>query len=379
MKCIDEIPASGLKGLRVLVRAGLDLSLDKNGTVADDFRVEKALPTLRYLQNAGARIIILSHIGREPEQTNAPVAEALSKFIKVMYVPDIFGAAAKSALDAMLPGEIVLLENLRQHYDLEKSNDASFAQELASLGDLYVNDAFSNSHREHASMIALPKLLPHYAGLLLRDEVTHLKQALQPPHPALAIIGGAKFETKDPIVKSFLEKYDHVAVVGAIANDFLKTKGYQIGRSHVSEHAPSKDVVDNPRLLTSVDVTVERLDKQVRVKKLHELESQDKIVDMGPDTMALFAPTIAESKFILWNGPSGLYEDGYITWTHALALSISKRVKAGATAVIGGGNTISAIQESGLTEKDLGFFSTGGGAMLEFLLNGTLPAIDALN
>src|SRR3989338_7032102 len=150
MKCIDEVPAGELKGKRVLVRAGLDLSLNDVGEVSDMFRVQKACPTLQYLQKAGAKVVILSHIGRDPSETNAPVAKALSQFLKVTYVPDIFGPVAHTAIDAMQSGEIILLENLRQHYDLEKAQDETFAKNLAELGELYVNDAFSNSHRAHA-------------------------------------------------------------------------------------------------------------------------------------------------------------------------------------------------------------------------------------
>ncbi len=377
-KCIDEIPNEELRGKRVLVRAGFDLPLNATGEVEDFFRVKHGIPTLQYLSDAGAKTIILSHIGREPQETNAPVSRALSLHLPVTYVPDLFGHLAKSAIEAMREGEILLLENLRQHYDLEKANDETFARDLAALGEIYVNDAFSNSHRKHASMVALPKLLPHYAGLLVRDEVVKLKEALLPSRPSLAIIGGAKFETKDPVIRSFLGKYDHVCVVGAIANDVLRVQGFPVGRSRISEHAPEPFVVHHPHLLTSIDVTVQRLDGQAHVKKPDEVEADDKIVDMGPATLALFAPHIEKANFILWNGPTGLYEEGFISYTHAIAEMISRRVAAGAHAVIGGGDTIAAIFESGIAEDSLGFLSTGGGAMLEYLLKGTLPAIDAL-
>lgn len=378
MKCIDEVPAEELKGRRVLVRAGFDLPLDEKGEVSDSFRLKRGVETLLYLKEKGAKVIILSHIGRDPSETNAPVFRALSKHISVSYVPDLFGHLSKSALSEMKGGDIVLLENLRQHYDLEKANDEQFARDLASLGELYVNDAFSNSHREHASMVGIPKLLPHYAGLLVRDEVAHLQEALHPPRPAFAIIGGAKFETKDPVIRSFLETYSHVGVVGAIANDILRVRGCSVGRSRTSDHAPEKEVADHPNLLTLIDMTVEREDKQARVKKPADIETSDKIVDMGPDTLASFALVIEEARFIMWNGPTGLYEDGYIFYTHALAEIIARRVAAGAHAVIGGGDTIAAIEGSGVSVKDLGFVSTGGGAMLEYLLKGTLPALEAL-
>jgi len=375
MKCIDEIPASELKGKRVLVRAGLDLSLDKNGKAIDELRLQKAPATLHYLSEAGAKVIILSHIGRDPSFTNAPVAEALKKYLPVFYVPDLLGAVAREAVQTMKDGEIVMLENLRQQYDLEKANDPVFARQLASLGDMYVNDAFSNSHRPHASMIGIPKLLPSYAGFILRDEVAHLSKALHPIPPALAIIGGAKFETKDPVIRSFLVTYDHVCVVGAIANDVLLVQGFPVGRSRISEHAPEKDVVDNPKLIGPVDVTVEREDGQARVKKPQEVEPGDKIVDIGPDTIAKLAPIVEQASFIIWNGPSGLYEDGYTAYTIAIGELISK---SSAEKIVGGGDTIALLQESGFNETQLGFLSTGGGAMLEYLLKGTLPGIEAL-
>src|SRR3989338_10408640 len=379
MKCIDEVPAGELRGKRVLVSAGLDVSLDKEGEVIDLLRVQKSCPTLKYLAGAGARVIILSHIGRDPSLTNAPVGSALRKYLPVSYVPDLFGPVAQGAVQAMHEGEIVLLENLRQQYDLEKTNDASFAASLAALGDIYVNDAFSNSHRPHASMIGIPKLLPSYAGFIVRDEVVELTGALHPPRPSLAIVGGTKFETKDPVIRAFLEVYDHVCVVGAIANDCLKGRGFPVGRSKISEHAPAREVCENPHLIVPTDVTAENSEKKALVKNPGDVLPDDKIVDIGPDTVATLAPYISEAKFITWNGPTGIFEEGYTAYTSAIAeLNATRVAKGGVHSVIGGGDTTSALKASGIPEEKLGFFSTGGGAMLEFLLKGTLPGIVAL-
>jgi len=378
MRSIDTVPADELKGKRVLVRTGLDLPLDASGNVSDLFRAEKSLPTLEYLQKAGARIIILSHIGRDPAQTNAPVAKALSKFLKVTYVPDHFGHIAQAAVGAMKPGEIVLLENLRQHYDLEKAKDEEFAKGFADLGDIYVNDAFTNSHRNHTSMTVLPKFLPHYAGILLAEEVSHLEEALRPPRPALVMIGGTKFETKDPVIRSFIDVYDHVFVVGAIANDVLRARGLPVGRSKISEHAPEKEVATHPHLVALTDVTVEGSESQARVKKVEDVGEEDKIVDIGPDSVKAVATHIESAQFILWNGPTGIYEQGYIAYTQQIAEMVARAHERGATVVIGGGDTIAAIEAAGVDKKRLGFLSTGGGAMLEYLLKGTLPAIEAL-
>ncbi len=378
MRCIDELSAGELKGKRVLIRSDFNVPLGADGEVGDVFRLRRGWETIKYLSERGARVIIISHVGRDPEQSIEPVARALKRFGAVVYVPDITGAAAKGAVASMRDGEILLLENLRRD-PREKKNDESFARELANLAEIYVSDAFAVSHREDASLVGVPKFLPSYAGLLMRDEISHLTEALKPPQPSIAIIGGAKFETKDPIIRLFLEKYSHVCVVGAIASDCLKGNGFPVGRSRVSEHMPAPDVCENPLLLAPVDVTVENSDKQVSVKKPQDVLPDDKIVDIGPDTVATLAPHIAKAKFITWNGPTGIFEEGFISNTSAIAVLIAKRIeKGGAHSVIGGGDTIAALQESGVPEEKLGFFSTGGGAMLEFLLKGTLPAIDAL-
>ncbi|HEV3245278.1 MAG TPA: phosphoglycerate kinase [Candidatus Paceibacterota bacterium] len=377
MKCIDEVPASELKGKRVLVRASLDLPVDSKGEVSDVFRLKQALPTLNHLSKAGSKVIILTKIGRDPGETNAPVAKALKQFIPVTYVPALSGHMVDSAIAAMQDGDFILLENLQTNPG-EIANDPQFAKEIASLGDMYVNDCFISAHRTSAGMVGVPKLLPSYAGIQFRDEVRELSSALHPASPSLAIIGGAKFETKDPVIRSFLNLYDHVFVVGAIANDVLKAKGFPVGVSKVSEHAPEQEVVSNPRLVMLSDVTVERPDKQARVKKPEEVAADEKIVDIGPDSVQRVAPLIEQASFITWNGPTGLYEEGYIQYTHAIAELISHAVAHGARSVIGGGDTIAAIEESGIDESKLGFLSTGGGAMLEFLLQGTLPGIEAL-
>ncbi|MDB5238335.1 MAG: Phosphoglycerate kinase [Candidatus Kaiserbacteria bacterium] len=374
MKSIDELSASDLKGKYVIVRGGLDVPLDAHGEVADLFRVQRAVPTLRFLKDSGARTIILSHIGRKPEETNAPVAAALKHHLPVVYVPDLLGAMAQEAKNAMRDGDILLLENLRSDAR-ETQNDDTFAKALAAFGDMYVNDAFSAAHRAHASIVGIPKYIPAYAGILFRDEVRELDLARKPEHPSFAILGGAKFETKAPLIQHLLKNYDHVFVTGALANDVFKAKGLPVGRSLISAELPSAEVLNDPHFLAPVDVTVEQLDLQARVKKPDQVSPGDKIVDIGPDSLKEIAPYITDAKFILWNGPTGLYEGGYISWTHAIAELIAQ---SSAQKVIGGGDTIAAIEESGVAESSLGFLSTGGGAMLEYLLDGTLPGIQAL-
>ncbi len=375
MKCISEVAAADLKGKYILVRAGFDVPLTANGEVADLFRIRRSAETIAYLSKLGARVIILSHIGRDPEETNAPVARALKSEVALTYVKDLTGQVAHDAKHAMRDGDVLLLENLRRD-PREVKNDDGLARELAGLGDIYVNDAFSAAHRAHASIVGIPKYLPHYSGLLVDAEVKAITPARAPQHPSFAILGGAKFETKAPLIRSLLAAYDTVFITGALANDVFKARGLPVGRSTISSELPGEDVLANPHFLAPVDVTVERLDKQSRVKHPEEVESGDKIVDIGPETIALIAPKIAEAKFILWNGPTGLYEAGYGEWTHAIAELIAK---SDAQKVIGGGDTIAVIEESGMHRENLGFLSTGGGAMLEFMLDGKLPGLDALN
>ena len=374
MRCIDSVPDEQISGKRVLLRAGLDLPLNDKGEVSDMFRVHQASETILFLKKRGAKVIILSHIGRDPEESNEAVYRALRKAVPVFFVPDLLGALAKSAVEAMKAGDVLLLENLRRD-PREVAGDAHFAQELASFGDLYVDDAFPAVHRAHASLVGIPKLLPSYAGLLVRKEVDAIDAARSPQRPSLAILGGAKFETKAPLIKLLLEKYDHVFITGALANDVFKAHGLAVGRSLLSKELPSLDILSNPRFLSPVDVTVENGGGQATTKKPDAVEADEKIVDIGPETVAMLAPIIREAKFILWNGPTGIYEQGYNAYTKQIA---ELAAKGEAKIVVGGGDTIAAIEHAGVTMGPNTFLSTGGGAMLEYLLKGTLPGIEAL-
>lgn len=374
MICIDELPGDTLKGKRVLLRSDFNLPLTSDGQVADVFRLKQGWRTVQYLAERGARVIIISHIGRNPEESLEPVSKAMNNFGSVIFIPDITGYVARSSVAAMQDGQVILLENLRRD-PRETENDENFAKELASHADIYVNDAFAADHREHSSIVGVPKLLPHYAGLLLRDEVDHINAARAPKHPSFAILGGAKFETKAPLIAALLERYDKVFITGALANDVFKARGLPVGVSLISAEQPKPEILNNPHFLAPVDVTVEQPDKQARTKKPNEVVASDKIVDIGPDSLALVTPIIRDANFILWNGPTGLYEDGYVHWTRAIAERISE---SNAQKVIGGGDTIAVIEKSGIPDSTLGFLSTGGGAMLEYLLKGTLPGVEAL-
>jgi phosphoglycerate kinase len=374
MKCIDEVPEDEWKAKRVLLRSDFNLPLNTSGEVSDMFRLKQGWKTIQYLADRGARVISISHIGRDPEESIEPVARAMKQFGKVVFVPDLTGQMAQDAAKAMKDGEILLLENVRRDAR-ETENAESFAKELAALADIYVDDAFAAAHRTHASIVGVPRLLPHYAGFLMRDEVKAIDSARSPQSPSFAILGGAKFETKAPLIKLLLEKYDHLFVTGALANDVFKARGLSVGRSLISKELPDDAILKHPHFLAPIDVTVENAAGQAVVKKPQDVADGDKIVDIGPDTVAMLAPYIESAKSILWAGPTGMYEKGYIQYTKGIAQLISQ---SAAQKVIGGGDTIAAIEATGIDESNLGFLSTGGGAMLEYLLKGTLPGVEAL-
>jgi len=374
MKCIDQLSDAELKGKRVVLRVDFNLPLDKHGNVADMFRVKQAWKTVEYLSQRGARVIAMSHIGKDEKESLEPVARAINAFAKIIFIPDISGPVAQDAVRAMRDGDIILLENLRRDPG-EKTNEEAFAKKLAALGEIYVDDAFAAAHREHASIVGVAKFLPAYAGFLIRDEVKNLNAALNPERPSFAILGGAKFETKAPLISKLLATYDHLFIVGALANDIFKARGLPVGKSLVSKEVPGLDVLEHANLIVPTDVTVEGTDGQSRTKKPEEVDVNEKIMDIGPDSVANIAPFIANAKFILWNGTTGYYEGGYISWMKAIGELVGK---SSAQKVIGGGDTIAALEATGIDQSKLGFLSTGGGAMLEFMMKGTLPGIEVL-
>jgi phosphoglycerate kinase len=330
-------------------------------------------PTLTYLHEAGAKVILIAHIGRDETDTLKPVFEAFNTLIPCTWGGSLGSPELLTARASIAPGEILIVENLRQH-EGESANDGAFAAELASLGDIYVNDAFDNIHRDHASMVTLPTLLPAYAGITLLEEVTHIEQVMQPEHPSLFIIGGAKFETKMPLVEKYLASYDRVFVSGALANDIMLADGLEVGSSLVSDVSlVGAPFLTNPKLIRPVDLIVESA-RGVRVARVDDVQADEKITDMGPATVAQLAPEIQAAKTILWNGPLGLYENGVPGSTQAVAKLIAN---SDAMSVLGGGDTVAAVEELGLNDK-FGFVSIGGGAMLTLLEEGNTPSLKAL-
>jgi phosphoglycerate kinase len=379
MKSIKDL--KNLTGKRVVLRADFNVPIKPastqggNGVVLDDFRIKKVIPTILYLQKKGAKVIIISHIGDDGKESLLPVANKLKKYIKDVNFIDtpIFSNETQKILNSMKNKDIVLLENLRRETG-EKKNSPSFARALSRYGEIYVNDAFSCSHREHASIVGITKYLPGYAGFQMEAEVENLSKVFNPGHPFLFILGGAKFETKIPLIKKFLRQADHIFIAGAIANDFFKARGYEVGTSLVSEaNFQLTPLLKAKNLILPVDVEVTKNSKN-HITKPTEVMPDENIVDIGPQSVLALKDLIAKAEFILWNGPLGKYESGFGGATEEVLKIISK---SKAKNVIGGGDTVALISKLKIEDK-LGFVSTGGGATLDFLSKGTLPGIRVL-
>ncbi len=360
-----------LEGKKVLLRLDLNVPII-DGNVRDDFRIKRVLPTIAYLKEKKAKIIIVSHIDGSNFASLEPVAKYLGNFYVISaFVSNI--PEAPAVVSSMRPGDVIMLENIRKDPG-EIANSPRLASFLASLADIYVNDAFAVSHREHASIVGVPRLIPCYAGLLLQKEIASLSEAFNPPHPFIFVLAGAKFDTKLPLVERFLDIADYVFVGGALANDIFKEKGYEIGESKVSQgHVNLNRVITSPKLIVPSDVIVQN-PYESGARSAMMVAPADVIVDAGPRTSAELADLLQDMKFVLWNGPFGDYERGFSQSTLEFAQAV---IESGAKAIVGGGDTIAVISKAGLLDKFY-FVSTGGGAMIEFLAIGTLPGIEAL-
>ncbi len=368
LKSIKEV--ENLQGKKVILRLDLNVP-EENGQIKDDFRILKLLPVLDFLRENGAISLVISHLDAVGESLE-PVAQYLNQKFPTTFFKDIFSEEVQQKMKSAENGEVILFENIRQYPEEEKNNE-DFSKKIAALGDLYVNDAFPASHRKHASIIGVPKFLPHYAGIQFEKEIEHLSLHDNPERPFLFILGGAKFETKLPLIQKFLSKADKCFVAGALANDFFKAKGWEVGRSVISDIPFDRSILKNEKLILPTDVVVEN-GQGVEAKDASLIAVGDKIVDAGPKSLQQLRGLIKEAKLIIWNGPLGFYENGFNQPTLDLAKMIGGSV---ATSVIGGGDTIAAIETLGIQDK-FTFVSTGGGAMLDFLLDETLPGIEAL-
>ena len=374
MKYLSQTNPEEFHGKRVLVRLDLNIPIGDDGHVHDEDadRVRKSLPTLEFLKNAGAKIIIISHIGRDPKESLKPVVRYMEQHMTIGFDPEIISGRVTDLVNHMAGGHMILLENLRSNPG-EEANDSGFAKELASYADIYVNDAFAVSHRAHASVVGIPKLLPSYAGFQLEQEISHLSKAFNPESPSILVLGGAKFETKLPVIQKFLNIVDTIVIGGALANNFYKEMGHEVGLSLIDTTADIKNLVGNQKILVPETVIVENANGQEQ-KNISAIASGDKIVDSAPAGLEAFAETFANAKFVLWNGPMGNYENGFTAGSEKIVTMISG---SEAESIVGGGDSVALVEKLKL-EKDFGFLSTGGGAMLEYLANGSLPGIDAL-
>lgn len=357
----------------------------ENGRVRDDWRLLRTLPTIRLLTERGARLVLITHLGRPGGRRVAsysvePLAKRLTELLghRVAFAADCVGSSATRAVANVRDGEVLLLENLRFHADEEK-NDRTFARALADHGDLYVNDAFAAAHRAHASTVGITSYLPSYAGCLLEDEVTHLEAALKKPKgPVTVLIGGAKIDTKIGVMKALLEIADTLCVGGALAIPMLAASGRSVGASVVrpAERTIAKSLLKKKALVLPVDVVVATSKSAAaRACSVDEVRPRDIIFDIGPETIRLYAKHIRDARTIVWNGPMGLMERlAFAHGTRALARHIGARATGRAYAVVGGGETVEAVRAVRMDEY-IDWVSTGGGAMLEFMEQGTLPAL----
>lgn len=361
-----------MRGKYVIIRSSCNVPLD-GGEVRNAFRLTRALPTLQFLRAGGARTIVISHIGRDQKDTLRPVFTTLEKILPMTWAGSITDPGFADLCTKMTDGDILFCENLRQD-PREEENDPSLSDLIASYGELYVNDAFAEAHRDHASTLGVAERLPAYAGITLAEEVHELMKVMEPKRPALFLLGGAKFETKMPLVEKYLELYDHVFMGGALTNDILKARGLEVGQSLVSD-VSLKDApfLWSEKLIVPIDVIVDG-PAGTATRPVDQVGTEEKILDIGPETVMLLERYINEASTILWNGPFGNYEAGFTEGTEMTAEIIAK---SKAFSVIGGGDTVAAVEKLGLNEK-FGFVSIGGGSMLTLLEHGTTPVLHLL-
>lgn len=378
-------------GKVVLLREDLNVPMDESGLVTDESRIQEAVPTIRYLIQKGARTVVMTHIGRPEGKVidslrTEPVAAKLSMMLKqdVNSLKECIGGEVEASIKKVKDGEVIFLENLRFHKE-EEENDEKFAKALASLGDIYVNDAFAVCHRNNASVTGIPKHLPSYAGLLLEKEIKTLAGALEKPkRPFVVVLGGAKVSDKIGVIRNLAQKADKILIGGAMMFTFYRSRGFEVGSSKVEPDMVSvaDDLINefNGKIMLPVDVVVaDRAAGNARrdVVTASEIPKGWLGLDIGPESIKIFCKEISEARTIIWNGPLGLFElDMFAEGTVAIAKAVSEMTSR-ATTIIGGGDTLAAVDKAGLKGR-FSHSSTGGGAMLEFLEGKTLPGVAAL-
>ena len=391
---IDKVD---LKNKRVLVRVDFNVPLDEELNVTNDIRIVESLPTIKKIVSSGGKAILMSHLGRpkgekKPEFSLKPAADRLSKLLgkEVKLAPDCIGAETEKLVNEMKPGDVVLLENLRFHQG-ETKNDPDFAKELASLGDVYIDDAFGSAHRAHASTEGVTKYINTCAaGYLMKKELDYLGSALaDPQRPYCAVLGGAKISGKIDVINNLIDKVDTLIIGGGMAFTFFKAEGKEIGKSLLEEEKIelAKDLIQKlkstkVKFLLPGDVVVAKEfsnDSPAETVSVDNIPVNKMGLDIGPETINLFKDELLKSKTIVWNGPMGVFEmDNFAKGTFAIARALAEATEKGAVTVIGGGDSAAAISKAGLEDK-VSHVSTGGGASLEFLEGKILPGVAALS
>lgn len=390
---IDDIQ---LKGKRVLVRVDFNVPLDDNQIITDDRRITSALPTIKKIIADGGKAILMSHLGRpkgqvKPEFSLKPVAEKLSELLgkDIKFASESIGSDVAESVSQLNDGDVLLLENLRFH-NAETDNDAKFAEELASYGDVYVNDAFGTAHRAHASTEGVTKFIDTcVAGYLMQKELDYLHSAIaEPKRPFTAILGGAKITGKIDVIEKLLEKVDTLIIGGGMAYTFYKAQGYEIGTSlldadkvELAKEMLARFEASSVNVLLPRDVKVAKEfdnNSPSEIVKVNSMPDNQMGLDIGPETIELFCSEIKKSKTVLWNGPMGVFEfPNFSNGTTAVANALADATLDGAITIVGGGDSAAAIKKVGLDEK-VSHVSTGGGASLEFLEGKVLPGVEAL-
>jgi phosphoglycerate kinase len=392
IRYIDQL--KDLKGKKVFIRVDFNVPQDEKGNITEDTRIVGAVPTIKYAVEQGAKVILASHLGRpkgekKPKYTMAPASKRLSQLLgkKVVQAPDCFGPEVDKLVDALKPGDVLMLENVR-FYPGEEKNDADFAGKLANGCEIFVNDAFAVSHRAHASVEAITKLVPTIAaGFLMRNEMTFFDKAMtNPVRPLVAILGGAKVSGKLEVLEKLVNKVDKIVIGGGMAFTFLKSMGYSVGKSLVEDELinTARKIMDKAKkrgvtFYLPVDcIVANAFDAKATnfVTTVQEIPEGWMALDIGPASATLFAETLRDAKTVIWNGPMGVFEmDAFARGTFSVAEAVGNCF---ATTVIGGGDTDAAVNKAGVADK-VSYISTGGGAFLELLEGKILPGVKALD
>jgi phosphoglycerate kinase len=389
MKIASLKKIKNLKDKKVFLRVDFNVALEK-GKIKEDYRIVAGLETINYLLSKGAKLIIASHLGEPKGAPDAkyslkPVALRLKTLLKkpVKFLPETIGPKVFQAVQQLKAGEIIMLENLRFNVG-ELSNDSSFAKELAALADLYVNDAFAVCHRAQASVSAIKKYLPAYAGLLLEKEINALNKILKPKKPLVVIMGGAKISTKAPLLSKLYNKSSHLLLGGALANNFFKYQKLEIGKSLVDNDSLIyvKKFFKGKKLLSKIiipsDVVVKTKNGLAYVCRPEEVKASDTIFDIGPETISLYAAYIKKAKTLVWNGPMGKFEEAsFKQGTLSIARLVASRASGQAYGLVGGGETVEALKLTKMAEY-VDWVSTAGGAMLTYLGGGKMPGLSKI-